>query len=75
MKKMIRFPSADETKKRRMITQMKCLISEGEDYLATHPNASMVREELKRLRADLADLRAQVRILASFILAGPGHTR
>lgn len=60
MKKRIRFPLPEETKKRRMIALVERLIVEAEDYLLTHPNASMVLAEQKRLRADLTNLRAEL---------------
>ena len=63
MKRQIRFPSPEETKKRRMIATAESLVIEAEDYLATHPNASMVLAELNRLRADLTKLRAELAAL------------
>jgi hypothetical protein len=45
MKKRVHFPSPEEK-----IAQVIRLIVEVEDHLATYPNASMVLEELKRLR-------------------------
>jgi hypothetical protein len=60
MKRQIRFPLPEETKKRRMIAMAERLIVEAQDYLVTHPSASMVLAELERLRADLTKLRAEL---------------
>jgi hypothetical protein len=60
MRKRIRFPSSEETETRRTIALVERLIVEAEEYLATHPTASTVREELPRLRADAVHLRAEL---------------
>jgi hypothetical protein len=60
MKKQIHFPSPEELEKRRTIALVERFIVEAETYLATHPTASMVLEELKLLRANLPALRAEL---------------
>lgn len=52
------FKSAGAVSRRHQIASLKRRITEAEHYCDTHPDASAVSEELKELRAELADLGA-----------------